>query len=533
MSFLELKLKSEYHSGRDDLVKDFFIPVLNQSILYKRAAGFFSSSALVVLEEGILRLIKNGGTIQMISSPKLNIEDWQAVKYGCSRRKNPESPNFSIGDIKNIPSNFEKARLNFLSNLIALNKMDFKIAFLEDGNSYSMFHEKLGLMYDSEGNIIAFSGSMNETENAFLNNYESIDVFTSWSEDSKRVTAKEKYFDSMWNDCEKGLKILNVGIITDNLLNDLMKAQSTFDTNQDENFNPLEVAGTKLESLDKILPRVFDKIRRAVDNSGGLTGVSTRFIDLDRLTGGLQKSDLIILAARPSMGKTALALNIAMNAALENNIVAIFSLEMRKEQIAHRLLSAYGGINSQKLSTGKFDTEDFKELLETILYLTVSRLFIDDTAGLSLTELQKRAKKLKQEQKINLIVVDYVQLMQGSRELRGNRVQEISEISRGLKALALELDIPILALSQLSRGVESRADKRPLLSDLRESGSLEQDADIVAFLYREDYYDKETENANIAELIIAKNRSGPTATINLQFDKECMRFGSFGSLEER
>ena len=514
MSFLELELKSEYHSGSDDLVKDFFIPVLKQSVLYKRAAGFFASSSLSVLREGILALIENGGTIQLISSPRLNEEDWQALRDGFSRDKNL-AENFSVEDIKNSKGNFAKFQLNFLSNLIAFNKLDFRIACLEGDNSYSMFHEKFGLLYDGNGNIIAFSGSMNETGNAFQNNYESIDVFTSWSEDSKRVTAKEKHFDSMWNSCEKGLKILNAVTYaeTDNLLT----------SKADINF----------ESLSQILPRAFEKICRAMDNpKGGITGIATGFIDLDKLTGGLQKSDLIILAARPSMGKTALALNMAMNAAIANNIVAIFSLEMRKEQIVQRLLSSYSGINSQKLSTGNFDMEEFSELVETRNYLSDRKLFIDDTAGLSLTELQVRAKKLKQEEKINLIVVDYIQLMQGSRELRGNRVQEISEISRGLKSLALELDIPILALSQLSRGVESRADKRPILSDLRESGSLEQDADIVAFLYRDDYYEKEPENANITELIIAKNRSGPTTTINLQFNKECMRFGSFSNVEE-
>ena len=525
MSFLELKLKSEYHSERDDLVKDFFLPVLKQSVLYKRAAGFFSSSALVVLEEGILKLIENGGTIQMISSPKLNIEDWQALKDGFSRKKD-NSKNFSIGE-----GNFEKARLNFLRNLIAANKLKFRIAFLENGNSYSMFHEKLGLMYDSEGNVVAFSGSMNETENAFLNNYESIDVFTSWSEDFKRVATKEALFNSMWNDCEQGIKVLNVGIITDSLLNELMKTQSTFATKQDETYKPLS-ADNNLESLSQIIQRAWDRIRRALNNPEGITGVPTKFVDFDRFTGGFQKSDLILLAARPSMGKTALALNMAMNAALANKVVVIFSLEMRKEQLAHRLLSSYSGINSQKLSTGNFDSEDLNELIDTMEYLTDSNLFIDDTPGLSLTELQTRAKKLKQEHNVALIVVDYIQLIQGSRELRGNRVQEISEISRNLKTLARELDIPILALSQLSRNVELRPDKHPLLSDLRESGSLEQDADIVMFLYREEYYDKETENSNTAELVIAKNRNGPTLTIILQFDKECMRFGSLGSYEE-
>ena len=291
---------------------------------------------------------------------------------------------------------------------------------------------------------------------------------------------------------------------------------------------------SEFEHIKPVLQRSFDRIRRAMDNPEGITGVSTKFQDFDRLTGGLQRSDLILLAARPSMGKTALALNIAMNAALEKNIVAVFSLEMSKEQLGHRLLSSYSGINSQKLSTGNFDDDEFNKLVDTLNRLVESKLFIDDTAGITVLELRSKARKIKNEYGLNLIVIDYLQLMQGNSRKGSdfNRQQEISEISRSLKALARELKVPILALSQLSRSVELRADKRPLLSDLRESGSLEQDADIVAFLYREEYYEKETENANTAELVIAKNRNGPTSIINLQFNKECMRFSSLINVEE-
>ena len=291
---------------------------------------------------------------------------------------------------------------------------------------------------------------------------------------------------------------------------------------------------SEFENLDPILQRSFERIRRAMDDPQGLTGVKTDFSDFDRLTSGLQKSDLILLAARPSMGKTALALNMAMNAALDKNIVAIFSLEMSREQLGHRLLSSYSGINSQKLSTGNFDNNDFSELMNTLDYLTGTKLFIDDTAGISVLELRSKARRIKNEHGLDLIVIDYLQLMQGTPRKGAdyNRQQEISEISRSLKALARELKVPILALSQLSRSVELRADKRPMLSDLRESGSLEQDADMVMFLYREEYYDKEAENSNIAELVIAKNRNGPTTTINLQFNKECMRFGSLGTMND-
>lgn len=285
------------------------------------------------------------------------------------------------------------------------------------------------------------------------------------------------------------------------------------------------------EHVSPIITRSFNKIRRAMDNPRGFTGIETSFVDLDKITSGFQKSDLILLAARPSMGKTALALNMAMNAALKNNVVAIFSLEMSKEQLGHRLLSSYSGINSHSLSIGKISIPEFGNLVDAIELINEARLFIDDTAGISVMDLRSKARQIKNEYGLDFIVIDYLQLMQGSfrRSLDYNRQQEISEISRNLKGLARELKVPILALSQLSRGVELRADKRPMLSDLRESGSLEQDADLVMFLYREEYYDRETENANTAELVIAKNRNGPTTTINLQFEKECMRFGSLAS----
>lgn len=285
------------------------------------------------------------------------------------------------------------------------------------------------------------------------------------------------------------------------------------------------------EHVRPIVMRSFERIRRAMENPRGFTGVETSFIDLDRLTSGFQKSDLILLAARPSMGKTALALNMAMNAALKDNIVAIFSLEMSKEQLGHRLLSSYSGINSHSLSTGKISTAEFSDLIDALEHIVESNLFIDDTAGISVMDLRSKARQIKNEHGLDFIVIDYLQLMQGEsrKGFDYNRQQEISEISRNLKALARELKVPILALSQLSRSVELRADKRPMLSDLRESGSLEQDADLVMFLYREEYYDRETENANIAELIVSKNRNGPTSNISLHFEKECMRFGSLAS----
>ncbi len=285
---------------------------------------------------------------------------------------------------------------------------------------------------------------------------------------------------------------------------------------------------TGFERLFTILQSSFERIQHIHNNPSEMEGVPTGLIDLDRILNGLQKSDLILLAARPSMGKTALALNIAVNAAEKNKTVAIFSLEMSKIQLGNRLLSTRSGVNSLHLNTGNLSDDDMNQLINALEELSKLKMFIDDTAGSSLLELRSKARRIKHEHGLDLIVIDYLQLMQGQRTRNSemNRQQEISEISRSLKALARELNVPVLALSQLSRSVELRAEKKPQLSDLRESGSLEQDADIVMFLYRDEYYNRDdTENQNIAELIIAKNRNGPTTSIRLQFKKEIMRFG--------
>lgn len=280
----------------------------------------------------------------------------------------------------------------------------------------------------------------------------------------------------------------------------------------------------KIERIDSIMESAFERVIRRAEHPDEMTGVETKLLGLDRVLNGLQKSDLIILAARPSMGKTALALNIATNAAKSGATVAIFSLEMSKGQIAERLMSTLSGVNSQNMKTGNLTDSEMRDLINAVEDIAGLRLHIDDTPGISLLEMRSKLRRLAHETGLDLIVIDYLQLMQGGRA--ENRQQEISEISRSLKALAREMDVPILALSQLSRSVELRADKKPQLSDLRESGSLEQDADIVMFLYRDEYYNRDDENnKNIAELIIAKNRNGPTTSIGLQFTKEIMRFG--------
>ncbi|BAL81720.1 putative replicative DNA helicase [Selenomonas ruminantium subsp. lactilytica TAM6421] len=283
--------------------------------------------------------------------------------------------------------------------------------------------------------------------------------------------------------------------------------------------------GGAFESMKNIVMRTFERINVLYESKGGLTGLSSGFKDLDRLTAGLQKSDLILVAARPSMGKTAFTLNIASYVGLHGSSVAFFSLEMSKEQLMQRMLCSEGGIDASKLRTGQLDEVEWNKLVAVADKMSRAPIYIDDTAGITVMELRSKARRLKAEHGLDLIIIDYLQLMQGRASKNSdNRQQEISEISRSLKALARELDVPVIALSQLSRSVESRQIKKPMLSDLRESGSLEQDADIVMFLYREDYYDKDTENKNITEIIVAKHRNGPVDSIQLFFQKEFTKF---------
>ena len=252
-------------------------------------------------------------------------------------------------------------------------------------------------------------------------------------------------------------------------------------------------------------------------------GLETKYRYFDKNLGGFKKSDLIIIAARPSMGKTALALNLAANVAREHN-VAFFSLEMSKAQLGNRLLAADGMINANRLQQGKLNDNEKSYLAAATEHLEKIKLDIDDTGALSMYDLKQRARKLHREKGLDLIIVDYLQLIRASKEYKGNRVQEVSEISRELKALAREMDIPIIALSQLSRSVELRADKRPQLSDLRESGSIEQDADVVIFLYRDEYYDKDTQLSNVAEIIVAKNRNGKTTNFKMHYEPNYLLF---------
>ena len=279
--------------------------------------------------------------------------------------------------------------------------------------------------------------------------------------------------------------------------------------------------------IRQVVMNAMDKIEKASKNKGNVTGIATGFIDLDYKTAGLQPSDLVLIAARPSMGKTAFVLNLAQHIAFKlNQTVAIFSLEMSKEQLVNRLFSLESRVDSQHLRTGNLSDMDWEKLIESAGVIGKSNLIIDDTPGISISELRSKCRKYKLEHNLQLIIIDYLQLMSGSGRGSESRQQEISDISRSLKALARELNVPVIALSQLSRAVEQRPDHRPMLSDLRESGAIEQDADVVMFIYRDDYYNTDTDKKGIAEIIIAKQRNGPIGTIELVWLPDYTKFAN-------
>lgn len=304
--------------------------------------------------------------------------------------------------------------------------------------------------------------------------------------------------------------------------------ENIMDITEKKIFNLMQSrSGGDYVAIKDVVISALEKIEAASKMGGSVTGLSTGFIDLDYQTSGMQPSDLVLIAARPSMGKTAFVLNLAHSIALKQNVTtAIFSLEMSKEQLVNRILSMESKVDAQTLRSGKLDDSDWEKLIESAEIVGDSRLIIDDTPSISIAELRSKCRKYKVEHDLGIIIIDYLQLMSGGGRASDNRQQEISEISRSLKAIARELNVPVLALSQLSRAVEQRQDHRPMLSDLRESGAIEQDADVVMFLYRDDYYNKDTEKKNIAEIIIAKQRNGPVGTVELAWLPQYTKFGN-------
>lgn len=312
------------------------------------------------------------------------------------------------------------------------------------------------------------------------------------------------------------------------------EVEDIMDVAEKKIFNVMQRKNQKgYSSMKDILVDSFTQLEELYNRKQHITGVPTGFADLDYKTAGLHNSDLILVAARPAMGKSAFALNIASNAAVRANVpVAIFSLEMSKEQMGNRILCSEAMVDSNKVRTGKIEDEDWAKLALASGDLSESQIFIDDTPGISIMEIRAKCRKMKLEKNIGLVVIDYLQLVQGSSKKGGSREQEISEISRSLKILAKEINVPVIALSQLSRAPEQRPDHRPMLSDLRESGAIEQDADIVMFLYRDDYYNEESEKKNVAEVIIAKHRAGSTGTVELLWLGNYTKFANIEKYRE-
>jgi replicative DNA helicase len=317
---------------------------------------------------------------------------------------------------------------------------------------------------------------------------------------------------------DAGAQIVGIGYQND------VDAEDALDAAERTLFDVSQKRQTKdFQSISDVLDRFFDQLDYLQQHRGEVVGVPSGFSDLDQLTGGLQRSDLIIVAARPSMGKSAFSLGLAYGAAVQHaKSVGIFSLEMSAEQLVQRLLSTETGVDSQRLRLGMIDDGEWDRISRAFGRLAEANIFIDDSANASIMDVRSKARRLQAEHGLDLVIVDYLQLMSGRRS--DNRVQEVSEITRGLKGLARELNLPVIALSQLSRAVETRADHKPMLSDLRESGSIEQDADIVLFIYRDEKYDESTEKKGIAEIIVAKHRNGPVGTINLRFFERTARF---------
>ena len=356
-----------------------------------------------------------------------------------------------------------------------------------------------------------------------------VDQILRWM-DQVTTSANIKYYAEIV--AEKSVARRSIRMLEENANTLYMGSEKLEDTLADLEKKVFDLAqrgnGSEFVPIRQVVINVMKKIDAASKTRGRVTGLETGFMDLDYKTSGLQPSDLILVAARPSMGKTAFVLNIAQHMAFKKNLpVAIFSLEMSKEQLVNRLLSLESHVDAQKIRTGRLTDEEWMNLVEGSANIANSRLVIDDTPGISLPVLRSKCRKLKMEQDIQIVIIDYLQLMSGTNNSSAaSRQQEISDISRGLKALARELNVPVVALSQLSRAVEQRPDHRPMLSDLRESGAIEQDADVVMFLYREGYYNRDLSEAEqrVAEVIVAKQRNGPIGTVNLLWIPELTKF---------
>lgn len=432
--------------------------------------------------------------------------------------------------IKRIPPHNQEAEQSVIGSMIMDREAIVAASEIISGEDF--YEKQYGILFD---NIVELFNEGKPVDLVTLQNHlKEKDVpsqlcsleFIRDLVDSVPTSANIKYYAQIVKEKSILRRLINVAqeVVNDCYL-DKEKLDVILEKTEKYVFNIIQNRGSKdIVDIKEAVLRTIDSIEAAAKKQGNVTGIATGFYDLDYKTAGLQPSDLILIAARPSMGKTAFVLNIAEYVAIKCNIpTVIFSLEMSQDQLIKRMLSMHSRVNSQAIRTGTLTPEDWANLMESARIIGNSNLIIDDTSAISVGELRSKCRKLKLERNIGLIIIDYLQLMTSNKKTE-SRQQEISEISRSLKALAREINVPVVALSQLSRAVEQRPDKRPMLSDLRESGAIEQDADVVMFIYRDEYYRKDTEEPGVAEIIIGKQRNGPTGTVKLAYLSEFTKF---------
>lgn len=436
--------------------------------------------------------------------------------------------------IKRVMPNSLEAEQSVIGSMIM--DKDAIVTAMEILNSEDFYHKQYGILFESmielysDGQPVDLVTLQNKLKEKDVPQEVSSLEFVGELVTAVPTSANVKYYANIVKDNSMKRKLIRV---MEELENDCYAGKEPVENIMDKTEHDIFALLSNRTSgeyvpIRQVVMNALERIEKAAKQQGTVTGIPTGFIDLDYRTAGMQPSDLILVAARPSMGKTAFVLNVAQYVAFhENMCTAIFSLEMSKEQLVNRLFSLESRVDAQALRTGNLSDADWEKLVEGADIIGNSELIIDDTPGISVSELRSKCRKYKLEHDLKLIIIDYLQLMSGSGgRASDSRQQEISEISRSLKALARELNVPVVALSQLSRAVEQRPDHRPMLSDLRESGAIEQDADVVMFIYRDDYYNKDTELKGISEIIIAKQRNGPIGTVNLAWLPEYTKFAN-------
>ncbi|MCM1283341.1 MAG: replicative DNA helicase [Muribaculaceae bacterium] len=435
--------------------------------------------------------------------------------------------------IKRVMPNSLEAEQSVVGSMIM--DKDAIVTAMEQLLTEDFYHKQYGVLFDSmielysEGQPVDLVTLQNKLKEKDVPSEISSLEFVGELVRAVPTSANIKYYCNIVKENSMKRKLIRV---TEDIGNECYAGKESLESVMDKTEHDIFALLSSRTSGDfvpirQVVMNALERIEKASQQSGTVTGIPTGFIDLDYRTAGLQPSDLVLVAARPSMGKTAFVLNIAQYVAFHEHLsCAIFSLEMSKEQLVNRLFSLESRVDAQALRTGNLSDVDWEKLVEGAGIIGDSKLIIDDTPGISISELRSKCRKYKLEHGLDIIIIDYLQLMSGSGRNTDSRQQEISDISRSLKALARELNVPVVALSQLSRAVEQRPDHRPMLSDLRESGAIEQDADVVMFIYRDDYYNKDTELKGISEIIIAKQRNGPIGTVNLAWLPEYTKFAN-------